>query len=690
MELHAEVMENENKNKNNNVVIRREVCLVWEELTVVINSGKSSNNNSERRKKVLNGISGYAEPNRIMALIGPSGAGKSTFLDALAGRLATNVSITGNVLLNGTKRTTSSRDLSYVTQEDHFLGTLTVRETLTYAAYLRLAANMANDEIDKVVAKTLDEMGLQDCAESRLGNWHSRGISKGEKRRLSIGIEILTQPHILLLDEPTSGLDSAAAFFVISSLRSIAHDGRIVICSIHQLSSEVFNLFDDMVILAGGETVYFGERTKAVKFFEDAGFPCPTRKNPPEHFLRCVSPEFDSVLTLIQSKNANNEAPSSWNSLMNMTTEEIKWKLINCFKNSRQLANAREKIREIKLRKEPSIERAYDTRTLKQLCTLTHRSFLNMTRDIGYYWLRILFYMLVSVCAGFLYLNVGTSNSAILSRSKIDGFIYGFMIFLCIGGLPFFLEELKVFERERFGRHYGEGVFVLSSFISSLPFVVFISLTSGTTLYHMVNFHPGFSHYCYFCINLFCSISVTEGSMLLVAALVSNQLLAIGTSAAITILMMMPSNAFRRMIDIPKFFWRYPMSYISYIAWSIQGQYKNDLIGLEFEGMMPGDRKIKGEVILEEMFGIRTDYSKWWDIGALVCLLISYRLMFFLVLKHRERASSLFHTILLTRSSLKLNLNLNLNLNHKHISSKRHHSLYPFSSQHGFTPPTIS
>ncbi|MED6182188.1 hypothetical protein PIB30_026176 [Stylosanthes scabra] len=665
-----------------------------------------------------------------MALIGPSGAGKSTFLDALAGRLANNVSISGNVLLNGTKRTASSRDISYVTQEDYFLGTLTVRETLTYAASLRLPSNMTKDEIDKVVAKTLAEMGLQDCVDSRLGNWHSRGISKGEKRRLSIGIEILTQPHILLLDEPTSGLDSAAAFFVISSLRSIAHDGRIVICSIHQLSSEVFNLFDDLVMLAGGETVYFGERTKAVQFFAEAGFPCPTRKNPPEHFLRCVTPEFDSVLTLIQSKNAN-EAPSSWNSLMNMRTEEIKLKLINCFKKSKQFANAREKIKEIKLRKEPSIERAYDTSMVKQLCTLTHRSFLNMTRDIGYYWLRILFYILVSVCAGFLYLNVGTSYGAILSRSKIDGFIYGFMVFLCIGGLPFFLEELKVyktkqtsnggfilyciflyqmatklveyqvFKRERFGRHYGEAVYVLSSFISSFPFVVFISLTSGTTLYHMVNFHPGFSHYCYFCINLFCSISVTEGCMLLVAALVSNQLLAIGTAAGITILMMMPSNAFRRMIDIPKFFWRYPMSYISYISWSIQGQYKNDLIGLEFEGndliglefegMMPGDKKRKGEVILKEMFGIRTDYSKWWDIGALVCLLVSYRFLFFLVLKHRERVSSLFHTkrtlldiILPRRSSLKLNLN------DKYMSSKRHHSLYLVSSQDGFNSPIIS
>lgn len=221
----------------------------------------------------------------------------------------------------------------YVTQEDYFLGTLTVKETLTYAARLRLPSYTTRNEIEKVVTNVLAEMGLEDSAESRLGNWHLRGISTGEKRRLSIGIEILTQPHVMFLDEPTSGLDSAASFYVISSLSNIAHDGRIVICSIHQPSGEIFNLFDDLVLLAAGETVYFGQATMAVKvtifstfyhsrrknfsfsmellnfllvqFFADAGFPCPIRKNPPEHFLRCVSPEFDTVTALIKSKIEN-------------------------------------------------------------------------------------------------------------------------------------------------------------------------------------------------------------------------------------------------------------------------------------------------------------------------------------------------------------------------------------------------
>ncbi|PON43487.1 ABC transporter-like [Parasponia andersonii] len=108
-------------------------------------------------------------------------------------------------------------------------------------------------------------MGLENCADNKIRNWHLRGISVGEKKWLSISLEILTQPHIMLLDEPTTGLDNASAFFVVWALRNIAHDGRIVVCSIHQPSGYLFDLFDDLFLLSGGEAVYFGEAKLAVK-----------------------------------------------------------------------------------------------------------------------------------------------------------------------------------------------------------------------------------------------------------------------------------------------------------------------------------------------------------------------------------------------------------------------------------------
>lgn len=158
---------------------------------------------------------------------------------------------------------------SYVTQEENFLlGTLTVRETIEYSAHLRLSnVEKSKKEIKELVEETIAEMGLQQCGNNKIGNWHLRGISEGEKKRLRIGIEILTQPFVMLLDEPTSGLDSASAFFVIWTLRNMAlkNNGRMVVFSIHQPSSYLFDLFDDLYLLSGGEAVYFGEAKMAVK-----------------------------------------------------------------------------------------------------------------------------------------------------------------------------------------------------------------------------------------------------------------------------------------------------------------------------------------------------------------------------------------------------------------------------------------
>ncbi|XP_031288160.1 ABC transporter G family member 15-like [Pistacia vera] len=231
--------------------------LVWQDLTVIAQNWRNG-----ATRKLLHGLNGYAEPDRIMAIMGPSGSGKSTLLDALAGRLSTNTIMKGNVLLNGKKGSAACRDASYVIQEDYFLGTLAVRETLTHSAQLRLPSEMTNNEI---VEETIIKMGLQDCAENKIRNWHSREISKGEKRRLSISIEILTQPRVLFLDEVTSGVDSASAFFVLQVLKKIAHDGRIVVCSIHQPSSHLFELFDDLLLLSCGETIYFGDAKFVVK-----------------------------------------------------------------------------------------------------------------------------------------------------------------------------------------------------------------------------------------------------------------------------------------------------------------------------------------------------------------------------------------------------------------------------------------
>ncbi|EYU26837.1 hypothetical protein MIMGU_mgv11b023824mg, partial [Erythranthe guttata] len=131
----------------------------------------------------------------------------------------------------------------------------------------------------------------------------------------------------------------------------------------------------------------------------------------------------------------------------------------------------------------------------KQLSTLTKRSFTNMSRDFGYYWLRIIVFITVSICVGSVFHNVGSNYHAILARGACGGFISGFMTFMTIGGFPSFIEEMKVFYKERLNGHYGVGVFILSNFLSSFPFLIAISLSSASITYFMVKFHPGIFHF---------------------------------------------------------------------------------------------------------------------------------------------------------------------------------------------------
>ncbi|KAJ9129619.1 hypothetical protein P3X46_033767 [Hevea brasiliensis] len=675
--------------------------LVWEDVTVSVMadnycSSMLMSKAANYGRKLLNGVTGFALPRRIMAIMGPSGSGKSTLLDALAGRLSPNVIMTGNVLLNGKQRSIGCRKISYVTQEDFLLGTLSVRETLTYSAKLRLPTTFTKNEINAVVQNTMMKMGLQDCADKKIGNWHLRGISGGEKRRLSISLEILTQPHVMFLDEPTSGLDSASAFFVIEALRNMALDGRIVICSIHQPSSFVFDLFDDLCLLSSGETMYFGEAKAAIKFFSEAGFPCPTRRNPSDHFLRCINSDFDKIAAIQLRSQKDFGSPESSNSQINLSTEDIKAVLIQKYMNSAYSVDTRKRIRELTL--EELVTGPYMNKASwwKQLCILTNRSFINMTRDLAYYWIRILFCVLIALGAGIMFFDIGLSSSAILARVKCYTYFFDFLLCLCVGGLPSLSEEWKVVYYERYNGHYGEGVFVLANFLSSLPFLVIISLSSGIIIYYMVKFHLGFSIYCYFCINLFCCVAIMESITMIVALLVPNFLMGIGITAAVICCNLLPmlmlltiaAGLYRQLAYLPKFFWQYPMSYISFTAWAVQGQHKNDVIGLEFEPWVPGQPKLKGERILETDLGVNSNHSKWWDLAALFFIFLCHRVVFFMVLKYKDRAVLLLHRLFAKQSFEPLRKTISDSFRReKYTSSKRHQSLHPLSSQEGLASP---
>ncbi|KAL9247937.1 hypothetical protein vseg_021311 [Gypsophila vaccaria] len=604
--------------------------LTWKDLTVMVTLSHG------HTQTVLHSLTGYALPGTFTALMGPSGSGKSSLLDALSTRLAANAFLSGTILLNGRRTNLSFGTAAYVTQDDNLIGTLTVRETISYSARLRLPDRMARSEKQALVESTIIEMGLQDCADTVVGNWHLRGISGGEKRRVSIALELLMRPRLLFLDEPTSGLDSASAFFVTQTLRGLSRDGRTVIASIHQPSSEVFELFDRLYLLSGGKTVYFGQASEAYEFFAQAGFPCPALRNPSDHFLRCINSDFDKVkATLKGSMKLRFEA--SDDPLDKITTTEATRTLVSYYNASQYAYSAQQRVDDTSRVKGTVLDAGGSQASfLMQTYTLTKRSFVNMSRDFGYYWLRLVIYIVVTICIGTIYLNVGTSYNSILARGSCASFVFGFVTFMSIGGFPSFVEDMKVFQRERLNGHYGVTAFVVSNTISATPFLVLITFLSGTICYFMVRLHPGFEHYLFFVLCLYASVTVVESLMMAIASIVPNFLMGIITGAGIQGIFMLVSGYFRLPHDIPKPVWRYPMSYISFHFWALQGQYQNDLKGLMFDNQTPDLPKIPGDYILEYVFQITVTRSKWLDLTVLFSMIIIYRLIFFIVIKINE------------------------------------------------------
>lgn len=229
-------------------------------------------------KEILKDIIGSVKPGEVMAIMGPSGAGKTSFLDILA-RKNKRGTVTGDVYVNGVRVSDSDfrEVIGFVDQDDTMMATLTVYETILNSALLRLPRDMALATKKRRVMEVIQQLGIYHIRDQLIGSADGmRGISGGEKRRVSIACELVTSPSILFLDEPTSGLDSFNAYNVIESLVNLAKTyKRTVVFTIHQPRSNIVALFDELVLLARGRVVYSGAYAKCQSYFAGLGYPCP-------------------------------------------------------------------------------------------------------------------------------------------------------------------------------------------------------------------------------------------------------------------------------------------------------------------------------------------------------------------------------------------------------------------------------
>ncbi|KAI9763697.1 MAG: hypothetical protein M1840_009170 [Geoglossum simile] len=347
----------------------------WKNVSVTVKDRKTKD-----LKKILSKVDGCVKAGELLAIMGPSGSGKTTLLNVLAHREASSgASVDGEIYVDGVQPSLRAfrHVTSYVEQEDALIGSLTIRETLNFAARLSLPSGVGSKERMRRIDSLLESFGLRGQANMLIGTPIRKGISGGQKRRVSVASQLITGPKILFLDEPTSGLDSAASNEVMSFVKDVASKyGLIVIASIHQPSTSTFKLFDKLLLLSAGRPCYFGLVYLVPGYFSSLGSPLPTMTNPAEHLLEQTNVDFardrEPALQRLQ------EMQRSW--AQSPEAEALLAEINGCKSNMAEGCGGLDS------------ENFFRSNEFITPVTLLHRSFIKSYRDVVAYGIRIVMY----------------------------------------------------------------------------------------------------------------------------------------------------------------------------------------------------------------------------------------------------------------------------------------------------------
>ncbi len=427
-------------------------------------------------KTILHGINAWMPCGSLTAIIGGSGSGKTSMLNALAHKIAgKRLKLSGSIVYNGDSRLSSIRS-AYVMQHDILIPTLTVRETLLYAAELRLPPPTTAAERRQVVEDIVLELGLKECASTRIGDNAHKGCSGGEKRRTSLGVQMLANPSVLFLDEVTTGLDATSAFQLIRTLKTLAEKGRTVIVTIHQPRSEIWGLFDRLILLSGGYSLYSGSAHDCLPHFADLNYPLPLFVNPADHLID---------LAAVDTRSPELEATSV------ARVEGLKeaWRQ----QSERQMPWLNgEKPAEHTQAPGPAAPGSRQTAFSRQVRVLTARTLKMTLRDPLGMIASLLEAIAVGVLMGLIFLSLDGSLAGIRSR---QGAIYtaaalqGYIILIFEAYR--LTRDIEVFDRENSEGVVGASAFLMSrrlarTFIEDLP----VPLIFSIIFYFMVGFRP--------------------------------------------------------------------------------------------------------------------------------------------------------------------------------------------------------
>ncbi|XP_010529759.1 PREDICTED: ABC transporter G family member 37 isoform X2 [Tarenaya hassleriana] len=546
-----------------------------------------------KKLQLLSDITGAFRPGVLTALMGVSGAGKTTLLDVLAGR-KTSGYIEGDIKISGFPKVqeTFARVSGYCEQTDIHSPNITVEESVVFSAWLRLAPDIDSKTKTEFVKQVLETIELEEIKDALVGVHGVNGLSTEQRKRLTIAVELVANPSVIFMDEPTTGLDARAAAIVMRAVKNVADTGRTIVCTIHQPSIDIFEAFDELVLLKrGGRMIYTGSLG--------------------QHSCRVIE-YFESIPGV--PKIRDNYNPATW--MLDVTSQSSELQLTldfaKIYRESDLYKRNLEAVRELS-EPEPSsrdlrFERTFAQNWWGQFKSCLWKMSLSYWRSPSYNLMRILHTLISSFIFGALFWKQGKNIDNQQSLFTVLGSMYGAVLFLginnCSSALQYFETERNVMYRERFAGMYSSFAYAFAQVVTEIPYLFVQSVEFVIITYPMIGYYVSGYKIFWSLYSMFCTLLYFNYLAMFLVSITPNFMVA----AILQSLFYVNFNLFAGFLvpepQVPRWWiWLY---YLTPTSWTLNGFFSSQYGDIEKEITVFGKSTTVAR-FLEEYFGFHHD-----------------------------------------------------------------------------------